>query len=72
MQTQMLINGRLEAGTGESLSVYDPATGAEIARIAEAGPEQVARAVRAASVAGSCAAITCTGLPCSARCWAIT
>jgi len=51
MQTQMLINGRLEAGTGESLAVYDPATGAEIARIAEAGPEQVARAVRAAEAA---------------------
>jgi len=46
-----LINGRLEAGTGESLAVYDPATGAEIARIAEAGPEQVARAVRAAEAA---------------------
>lgn len=51
MQTQMLINGRLEAGTGESLAVYDPATGAEIARIAEAGPEQVARAVKAAEAA---------------------
>ena len=51
MQTQMLINGRLESGTGESLAVYDPATGAEIARIAEAGPEQVARAVRAAEAA---------------------
>ncbi|TXH91990.1 MAG: gamma-aminobutyraldehyde dehydrogenase [Pseudomonas sp.] len=51
MQTQMLINGRLETGTGESLAVYDPATGAEIARIAEAGPEQVARAVRAAEAA---------------------
>ncbi|MFM6988857.1 MAG: gamma-aminobutyraldehyde dehydrogenase [Arenimonas sp.] len=51
MQTQMLINGRLEAGTGESLAVYDPATGAEIARIAEAGPEQVARAVQAAEAA---------------------
>ncbi|MCC6757734.1 MAG: gamma-aminobutyraldehyde dehydrogenase [Arenimonas sp.] len=51
MQTQMLINGRLEAGTGESLAVFDPATGTEIARIAEAGPEQVARAVRAAEAA---------------------
>lgn len=51
MQTQMLINGRLEAGTGESLAVFDPATGAEIARIAEAGPEQVARAVQAAEAA---------------------
>ncbi len=51
MQTQMLINGRLEAGTGESLAVYDPATGAEIVRIAEAGPEQVARAVKAAEAA---------------------
>ena len=51
MQTQMLINGRLEAGTGESLAIYDPATGTEIVRIAEAGPEQVARAVRAAEAA---------------------
>ena len=48
MQTKMLIDGQLQAGTGESLSVYNPATGEVIVRIAEASPELVAAAVAAA------------------------
>jgi aminobutyraldehyde dehydrogenase len=48
MQTKMLIDGQLQAGGGESLSVFNPATGEVIVRIAEAGPELVATAVAAA------------------------
>lgn len=51
MQTQMLINGRLTAGQGPRIPVYDPATGTELARIAEASPAQVAEAVMAAGAA---------------------
>ncbi|MCI5096190.1 MAG: gamma-aminobutyraldehyde dehydrogenase [Rhodobacteraceae bacterium] len=47
MQTNMLINGELVAGDGAALPVIDPATGAEIAQVAEASPEQVEAAVRA-------------------------
>ncbi len=48
MQTKMLINGELVAGAGEALPVMDPATGQEVARIAEASAEQVSAAARAA------------------------
>ncbi|QYX58171.1 aminobutyraldehyde dehydrogenase [Roseovarius sp. SCSIO 43702] len=48
MQTKMLINGEMTEGTGAALPVLDPATGAEVARIAEAGAEQVEAAARAA------------------------
>jgi aminobutyraldehyde dehydrogenase len=48
MQTRMFIDGQLQSGTGELWTVYNPATGAEICRIAEASPEQVLAAVGAA------------------------
>ena len=48
MQTKMFINGGLVAGQGELLPVLNPATGAELCRIPEAAPEQVAAAVAAA------------------------
>jgi aminobutyraldehyde dehydrogenase len=48
MQTNMLINGQSVAGQGERLPVLNPATGAEIASIAEATEAQVVAAVQAA------------------------
>ena len=48
MQTKMLINGELTEGTGDALPVLDPATGAEVARIPEASPEQIEAAAIAA------------------------
>ena len=48
MQTNMLINGQSIAGQGERLPVLDPATGLEIATIAEATEAQVVAAVQAA------------------------
>lgn len=48
MQTQMLIAGRLVAGQGPQEDILDPATGARIAAVAEATPEQVNAAVAAA------------------------
>jgi aminobutyraldehyde dehydrogenase len=46
MQTKFLINGELVEGLGEKLAVLDPATGEEIANVAEASPEQIEAAVR--------------------------
>ena len=51
MQTRMFINGQLEAGQGESFTVFNPSTGAELVRIPEASPAQVAAAVNAADKA---------------------
>jgi len=51
MQTKMLINGEMVAGAGEALSVMDPATAEEVARVNEASTEQVEAATRAASEA---------------------
>jgi aminobutyraldehyde dehydrogenase len=51
MQTQMLINGCLEAGVGERISIFDPASGIELTKIAETGSAQVAKAVAAADAA---------------------
>lgn len=51
MQTQMLINGELVSGAGESLSILDPATGGEIAQVPEASTEQVEAAAAAAAEA---------------------
>ena len=51
MQTRMMINGQLEVGLGERIPVFNPATGAELVRIAEAGRDQVANAVAAADAA---------------------
>lgn len=48
MQTKMLINGKLEAGQGELFSVYNPATGDVLVKIAEASVEQVIKAVNSA------------------------
>ncbi len=48
MQTKMLINGELVAGAGEALPVLDPSTGETVAQVAEATPEQIEAATRAA------------------------
>src|SRR5580700_8940656 len=49
---RLLINGEwVEARSGKTLAVFDPATGSEIARVAEAGIEDVERAVAAARAA---------------------
>ncbi|WP_372520376.1 gamma-aminobutyraldehyde dehydrogenase [Roseovarius sp.] len=44
----MLINGEMVAGQGAALPVLDPATGTQVAEVAEATPEQIAAATRAA------------------------
>ncbi|TIC81205.1 gamma-aminobutyraldehyde dehydrogenase [Crenobacter intestini] len=51
MQYTLLIGGERVAGTAEAQSVYNPATGQEIARIAEASPEQIDAAIAAAQAA---------------------
>src|ERR1700728_398154 len=49
---RLLINGEwVEARSGKTLAVFDPATGREIGRVAEAGTEDVERAVAAARAA---------------------
>jgi phenylacetaldehyde dehydrogenase len=49
---RLLINGQwVEARSGKTLAVFDPATGKEIGRVAEAGSEDVDRAVAAARAA---------------------
>ena len=48
MQKKLLINGRLVAGQGAVEEILDPATGKVIARVAEASPQQVNAAVKAA------------------------
>src|ERR1700689_2505264 len=48
----LLINGEwVEARSGKTLAGFDPATGREIGRVAEAGSEDVDRAVAAARAA---------------------
>lgn len=51
MQTRLLINGQLEAGTGAALGIINPSTGVELTTVAEAGAEQVAAAIAAANSA---------------------
>ena len=51
MQTQLLIGGRLVGGEGAPETVLDAASGAVIATIASASPEQVDAAVSAAEAA---------------------
>ncbi|WP_171103431.1 aminobutyraldehyde dehydrogenase [Ruegeria sp. HKCCD7255] len=51
MQTKMLINGEMVEGTGEVLDVLNPATGAVIGAVAEAGSEQIEAATRSAAEA---------------------
>ncbi|MEP4039446.1 gamma-aminobutyraldehyde dehydrogenase [Pseudophaeobacter sp.] len=46
MQTKMLINGELVAGTGAALDVLNPATGELIGKVNEASPEQIEAAVK--------------------------
>jgi phenylacetaldehyde dehydrogenase len=49
---RLLINGEwVAAQSGQTIAVFDPATGKEIGRVAEAGPEDVDRAVAAARAA---------------------
>ncbi|QLK63493.1 aldehyde dehydrogenase family protein (plasmid) [Enterobacteriaceae bacterium Kacie_13] len=45
MQTNMLINGELVAGEGASLPVFNPHTGQEIVRLAQASAKQTTQAV---------------------------
>ena len=45
MQNNLLINGKLVAGEGEAVPVFNPASGEEIVSIAEATPAQVERLV---------------------------
>jgi aminobutyraldehyde dehydrogenase len=51
IQTELLINGKFVAGQGDVEAIVDPATGGEIAKVAEATPHQVDEAVRAAQAA---------------------
>jgi aminobutyraldehyde dehydrogenase len=48
MQTKLLIDGKFVQGSGRVEPVLDPATGKAIAKVAEAGREQVRAAVEAA------------------------
>ena len=51
MHDKLLIDGKLVAGQGASLAVFNPATGEEIAHIPQADVHQVDAAVRAAEAA---------------------
>ena len=51
MHTELLINGELVAGQGPVQTVLDPARNTELVQIAEASPEQIDAAVRAADAA---------------------
>ena len=51
MQTQLLIGGRLVAGEAEAEAILDSATGARIATVNSASPQQVEAAVAAAEQA---------------------
>ena len=51
MQTQLLIGERLVTGEGPRQDILDPASGARIAAVAEASPQQVNEAVEAAECA---------------------
>lgn len=51
IQTQLFINGKFVKGEGALISVLNPATGAEIAQVAEASLAQIESAVSAAAAA---------------------
>ena len=51
MQTKLFINGKFISGQGREETVLDPATGETLVTIPEASPEQINRAVAAASTA---------------------
>ncbi|MBJ6987782.1 gamma-aminobutyraldehyde dehydrogenase [Devosia sp. MC521] len=50
-ETRLFINGQYEAGQGEALPVYEPATGKLLAEVASASSEQIDRVVRLAHAA---------------------
>ncbi|MGV3574934.1 MAG: aminobutyraldehyde dehydrogenase [Devosia sp.] len=50
-ETRLFINGTYEAGQGESLPAFEPATGKVLAEVASADAGQIDRTVRAAHVA---------------------
>jgi aminobutyraldehyde dehydrogenase len=51
LHTELLINGKFIRGQGAEESIVNPATGAQLAKVAEASPQQVDEAVRAAQAA---------------------
>lgn len=51
LSTKQLINGELVEGAGDALSIVDPATGEEIAKVNETSDEQVDAAIRGAEEA---------------------
>ena len=51
MQTKLFINGEFISGAGQDEVIRDPATGETIVSVPEASPEQINRAVAAASAA---------------------
>jgi phenylacetaldehyde dehydrogenase len=52
LKPRLFINNEwVDARSGKTLKVYDPATGREIGQVADAGPEDVGRAVAAARAA---------------------
>ena len=50
-QTELLINGKFVSGEGDAESIVNPATGAQVVKVAEASAHQVDAAVRAAQSA---------------------
>ena len=50
-ETDLLINGKFVKGQGDEEQIVNPATGAQVARVAEASAHQVDEAVRAAQAA---------------------
>ncbi len=51
LHTELLINGKFVPGRGAEESIVNPATGAQLAKVAEASAQQVDEAVRAAQAA---------------------
>ena len=52
LKPRLLVNGEwVEARSGKTLQVFDPATGKQVGLVADAGPEDVDRAVAAARAA---------------------
>jgi aminobutyraldehyde dehydrogenase len=51
LHTELLINGKFVPGQGAEEAIINPATGAQLAKVAEASPQQVDEAVRAAQAA---------------------
>jgi aminobutyraldehyde dehydrogenase len=51
LHTELLVNGKFVPGQGAEEAIINPATGAQLAKVAEASPQQVDEAVRAAQAA---------------------